>query len=344
VRAHGVIRDVEPSDESALAALEREAPESARLMVQIEPRVGYFDLFGRYQGVRGFVATDGEAARILGVLFSSVAPTQLNGAVVPGAYLFSLRVHPTMRRRGIASALIVHACERARTEAGAEVAWAAVREGNDASLRTFAEVGFVRLRDLGVRIIPPIFGPPRVDPRLLIRPATGEDLPLLAGVLNRAHAAHNFWRPCTTEGLATALMASRHSLDDVVLARGADGDILAGGAVFDLRRVVRLRLLGHQGLPDRLNRAFALLLARVPLRPLVLRYRALWPERTNAALALLRSIQRASGSSLSALAIPLDRQDPAWPVIVRPWGMTTQLHVVARSTEPVDESRPMHLD
>jgi len=336
------IRDVQVGDGPALAALERSSPENARLVVQISPRVDYLDLAARYPGVRGYVAVDPDTTRLVGVLFTSVAPTQLNGSVVPGAYLFSLRVHPSSRRRGIASALIEHAWQRAGAEADARVAWAGVREGNSASLLTFGTAGFSRLRDIAVRIIPPVFSP-RADRPWTVRPARQADLPVLASALNRAHATHNFWRPCTPESLGAELTGAHHSLTDVPMVQGTNGAILASGAVFDLERVADLRLLGHQRLPDRLNRILARLLASLPLRPLVLRYSLLSPERAEASLALLRSVRTLHGSPLSGLVIPMDRRDSAWPLVARPWGLTTSFHVLARSAVPIDESRPSYV-
>lgn len=331
---------MEPGDGPALAALERASPETGRLVVQIEPRIGYLELVARYSGVRGYVAQSPDAAGIVGMLFSSVAPTQLNGAVAPGAYLFSLRVHPTARRRGLGSALIAHAWDRARAEAGAELAWAAVMAGNDASLRIFARAGFARLRDAAIHVGLPSFRPARRDAAWALRPATRDDLPGLAEVLNRAHAAHNFWRLCTAESLAKELIAARHTLHDVKLVEGRDGRILAAAAVFDLNRVFHLRPLGHRDLPAPLNRKLAPLLFHLPLRPLVLRYRALAAAHADAGLSLLRSIHRQTFFPLSVLATPLDPLDPAWPLLAQTATLARPLHLVVRSATPVDQSRP----
>ena len=94
------IRVAEPADEPALAALEQAAPDGGQVAVRLQPRLGYLDLAGRYPGVTGVIAVAPGESGVVGMLFSSVAATQFNGAVVPGAYLFSLRVHPALRRRG----------------------------------------------------------------------------------------------------------------------------------------------------------------------------------------------------------------------------------------------------
>jgi ribosomal protein S18 acetylase RimI-like enzyme len=343
LRTPFAIREAEPADQEELAALERAAPESGRLALQVDLGVGYLELAARYPGVRSYLALAPDTQRIVGMLFSSLAPTQLNGAVVPGTYLFSLRVHPAWRRRGIASALLAHARERARTEAGAVVAWAAIVDGNDTSLWTFASAGFEHLARIGIRIALPV--PRWAHPirRWTAQPATRADLPALADMFNAAHAAHNFWRPCTPEGLGAELQAARHTLADVTLVRDPGGAILAAAAAFDVSRVARLRLLGLRALPGRLNRALAVVAGRLPLLPVLLRHRALPADQPDAGLVVLRSIQRQRLKPFSVLATPMDTRDPAWPLVAKRPGLTAWCHVVARSDAPVDRGRPVYV-
>lgn len=339
MHAEYVIRAVEPGDEPALAALERAAPDQGSFVVQVDPRIGYLELVARYVGVRGYVAVAARSSRVVGMLFSSLAPTQLNGRVVPGAYLFSLRVQPSARRRGVATALIGRAWERARTE-GVEVAWAGVMAGNRASLRTFERAGFARLPDLAIRVVPPVpgFGRPHRDAAWMARAATWADLPTLADALNRAHGAHNFWRPCTPEALTEELVAARHTLEDVRLVLSADGRIVAAGALFDVGRIARLRLVGLRALPERLNRALSVVARPLPIRPLVLRYHLL----SDAAPILIRSIGQRAATPFSPTVVVVDRHDPTWPGVERLPGITGRLHVVTKSLVAIDADRPAH--
>lgn len=334
------IRAVELGDQPALAALERAAPEAGSLVVRLEPRVGYLDLAARYPSVSGYVVVEPRGdQRIVGMLFSSLAPTQCNGAVVPGAYLFSLRVHPTARRRGVASALLAYAWARA-LEAGAELAWGAVMAGNEASLRTFARAGFTRTRDLAICLWLPAWSGPAGEPARTLRRGTARDLPALAEAFNRSHAEHNLWRPVTPERLGAELAVTRHGPDDVLLLTAAGGDILAAGAVFDLRRVLALRLLGWRGLPGGVNRVLAPLLAGLTPRPLILRQRALTPSHSGAGLSLLRSLGRPAGPR-AILAAPVDRRDPAWPLMAGVARLRRPLHVAVKGAVSLDDRRPL---
>jgi ribosomal protein S18 acetylase RimI-like enzyme len=332
------IRDVELGDEPALGALERAAPDSGAFVVQLDLRIGYLELVARYPNVHGYVAVAPVSGRAVGMLFSSVAPIQWNGSVVPGVYLFSLRVHPSARRQGVATALIERAWARARADDGAEVAWAGVMDGNRASARTFARAGFAGLSDVAIRMLVPA-------PRFLhanrsahiARAATPADLPALAEALNRAHAAHNLWRPVTVETLTAELLTVRHTLDDVHLVLGADQDILAAGAVFDIARVAGFRLLGHRSLPTTWNRALARLAPPLPIRPVLLRQRLL----CGGAQILVDEIRRRTAAPLAVCAIVIDPRDPAWRDVAGLPGLTRRLHVLAKGRALIDDARPL---
>ena len=337
------IRIVEREDEPVLDAIEQAAPECGQLAVRLRPRVGYLNLVARYTCVRGHVAVAADSQQIVGMLFSSVAPTQFNGAVVSGVYLFSLRVHPAARRRGVASALIRHALDQARGAAGVEVAWAAVMAGNEPSLRAFSRAGFARTRDLAIRVRLPGGRAARGNPTWTLRHAMELDLPSLTDALNRANARHNFWRPSTPDDLAAQMTAAGHSLRDVLVVVDPGGTIAAAGAVLDLRRVLAPQSLEHRGLPKLVNRALSLLVSAVPLHPLVFRQRALSLTAPGAALLLVRSVQQYYAAPLSVLAVPVDPVDPAWPLIAPATQFGRPLHVMVKSTTALDESRPLAL-
>jgi ribosomal protein S18 acetylase RimI-like enzyme len=337
------IRIAGRSDEPVLAALEQAAPDGGQIAVHLRPRLGYMDVAARYPGVTGFVARDPGKHDIVGMLFSSVAGTQFNGTVVPGAYLFSLRVDPAVRRRGVATSLIEHALERARREAGIELAWAAVMAGNEPSLRTFVRAGFRPTRGLELRIRFPGGRRGQPDRARTLRPAREPDLSALADALNRANARHNLWRPCTPGSLAGQLGAAEHGLADVPLVVDQQGRVVAAGAVFDVRRAFTPRSIHLRGVPNLLSRALSPMVTRVPLRPLLLRHRALLEDEPRAARFLLRSIQELHPAWLSTLIAPVDVLDPAWPALARTTQLGRPLHVMVWSSVPLDERRPLAL-
>lgn len=342
------IREAEPSDEAALRALEYAAPDTGPWRVRVEPRIPYWELVGRYPNARGFVAVVPDPVggeRVVGMLFSSVAPTRLAGALIQGAYLYGLRVHPGARRRGIATSLIRDAWQQAR-DAGAELAWAIVVGGNHASLAAFARAGIPWLRDACARIVLPV---PRFtgrSPGFTVRRATTDDISWLVDALNRAHSSHDLWRPLSPAELSRQLTAAHHSVADVRLVLDATSNILAAGAGFHVARVARVELLGHRVVPTRLNRALAAIAARLSggnSRAILLRHRLHLATEARAGEILIRAMQWSTACHHSALAVPMDPRDPYWPSLARLPGFTTRLHVVASSALGFDGARPLHL-
>lgn len=340
------IREAVPADAPELAALEVASPETGALAVRLTPRIDgfHFTLAARYPGSRGYVALADGSSAIVGMLFASVAPTQMNGELVPGAYLFSLRVHPGYRRRGIASALVAYAVERARAEAKIEVAWAAVVADNTPSLGTFRRAGFDQGRELKVRVALPGLSPGRVPTDLTYRPATPEDLPDLAAALNAHHAGHQLWRPLTGGRLAQELAALRHPPADVALGVGPDGQLVCAASALAIGRLAHLRFLGPRLLPPALNAVLAPLFRLVPIRPLLVRRALLPADRPEAVHELLRALHRMHRPEALGLAITLDPLDPAWPVIAHLPGLTVRVHLLVKSDRPVEVVRPWHFD
>lgn len=337
-----MIREAQPEDRRALVELERLCPEMGAATIQIEALGNIAGPITRFPGSRGYVALAEDGSTIIGTVFSSVAPTQLNGKLLLAAYLFSLRVHPAYRRRGVASALVSHACERAADEAGVRAAWAAIIEGNEASLRTFDRVGFVRLRDLRARIVFMGLAWPYRLPRLHTRLASSSDLPSVADALNRFYASYNFWRPKTPDQLETELEGLGHSPGDIEVALAKDGTVLAAASALEVPRIARLRLLGLRALPDLANRLLRPLFGLLPINTLLVRQYAFPAAEPAIGVALIRALHRRYLPRTWAATVAADPLDPIWEGLDRLWGITGRVHLVVKSDEPVDQSRPSY--
>lgn len=334
------IREAARADAPALLALERASPETGPVAIRVEPRVDHFTLAARYRDARGYVALSPDGSTIVGMVFASIAPTQINGELVPGAYLFSLRVHPAHRQRGIGTALVAHAWERARVEFGAQVAWVAVVWGNEASVRACRRAGLTQERKLYARLIVPGFALPRPSPGMACRPGEPDDLAALAAALNARYADHQFWRPRTGEGLAAELTAVHHGPGDVLLCHGPGGALLGAATVFELHRLARLRLLGFRILPGGLNRLLRPLFGLLPVRPRVVRHALLPAQPPEAITTLLRELHRRSLPGAWGLIVMLDPLDPAWPAVAGMPGLSIPFRLLAASERPIETVRP----
>lgn len=337
------IREAITEDSPALIDLERLSPEVGRAAVRMDMRVDHFALAARYPDSRGYVAVARDNSTIIGTIFSSTSPTQINGRVVPATYLFSLRVHPEHRRQGIATSLIDYACERASVEAGARTFWAAIIEGNDASLRTFERADFARLRDLSAKVIFGGLALPRRLPKLSTRSASLKDLPALADAFNRYYSGHNFWRPKAPERLRAELELPFHSLNDVVIAFKEDETVLAAASAMVMNRLARLQLVGLGFLPERANRLVAPLSRLSPISTILIRNCVFPPDRPDIGAALIQALHRRYFPSSWTAIATADSLDPAWRALRHLMGITGRVHLVARSDEPIDQGRPSHL-
>ena len=334
------IREAEPLDEPALAALELNSPDAGALGLRLRMRAGYLALAGRYQNAQGFVAVDGSGS-IVGMIFASTAPTRCADRTLNGVYLYSLRVHPAARHRGIGTALVRHAWDDARRRAGVEIGWAGIMDGNVASARTFSRAGFDRYRDLAVRTIPRstvVWRDADHWPSgLVVRRGREGDLKVLASTLEAAHANHQLWRSLDVHVLGQELKVAGHALDDLWVAFDAAGQIRAAGAVFDVGRVADVRLSGLPGLPRALRPALQLVFARLPMRPLLLRYSLVGAATPY----LVRRLLRAYGGITTSLTIVVDPRDPAWAMVRSLPGLNGRLSVAVRGVDRLDHRAPL---
>ena len=336
------IRSVVPADDPALAALELMAPDAGAISLRLRMWDGYLALAGRYPNARGYVAVDARGA-IVGMIFSSTAPTRCGERTVSGVYLFSLRVHPSVRRRGVGRALVNNAWDDAVRDAGARVGWAAILHGNDASHRTFSSAGFRPTRDLVVRVVPQMSAwlpiPKRMPSGLVIRRGNPHDFSPLATALNAAYARHQLWRPLDGEGLRRMLRSAGQTHDNVWLAVDRSGTICAAVTVFDVGRVADVRVRGLPGIPRPLEAALTPLLSRVSIRPLLVRH-ALLGEGTP---HLMQRLLKAYGGPTTALTIVNDPQDRAWKAVRALPGITSALSIVVRGEADLDRTAPLVL-
>jgi GNAT superfamily N-acetyltransferase len=336
------IREASPSDAPALLALERTSPEGGLFTIAVEPTVDHFHLAALHPNAQGYVALAPNGETIVGLVFASVAPTQLNGEIVPGLYLSAMRVHPAHRRRGIATALLSHAWEAAREAIGVQVAWGAIGPSNEASLRTCLRAGFTQQRELKARVLAPVPMIWRGD-GLAWRRAEADDLPALTAALNARFAHHQLWRPCSAEELAGRGTRLEPPPAQTLLGVGPSGEIVAGGSVLAYYRLARLRMLGFRYFPRQLNRALRPFLRRIPLRLSLIRRPLLPADRPAAVRAFLQRAQRLAGLEALTMVI-LDRNDPAWPLVARYPGLTLPIQIVARSERTIGVGQPWYLN
>lgn len=138
------IRYYHPEDDPALMELERLCPRGLQ-----EPFVHYrrrfIDRAMIFSDHQLLVAEENSV--IIGTGAVCVKRTQIGGCPVSLGYIFDIRTHPAVRRRGIGQAL-VEAMEDYLLERDIDGAYGHIVASNVGSLRLFEKLGYQRLRQL----------------------------------------------------------------------------------------------------------------------------------------------------------------------------------------------------
>jgi ribosomal protein S18 acetylase RimI-like enzyme len=138
------IRSYHPQDDPALMMLERLSPRGLP-----EPFVHYrrrfIDRAALFPDHQLLVAE--HERHVVGCVAVAVKRTHVGGRPVSLGYIFDVRTHPELRRRGLGSALI-EATDKYLIEREADGVYGHIETGNVASMRLFEKMGYERLRQL----------------------------------------------------------------------------------------------------------------------------------------------------------------------------------------------------
>lgn len=139
-----IIRTYQSEDDPALMALERLCPRGLP-----EPFVHYrrrfVDRAALFADYEVLVVEHGD--QIVGTGAVCLKDTYIGGEAVRVGYIFDIRTNPAVRRQGIGQA-IVAACEDYLIGRGVHGAYGHIVSSNVASLKLFAKLGYIRLRQL----------------------------------------------------------------------------------------------------------------------------------------------------------------------------------------------------
>jgi ribosomal protein S18 acetylase RimI-like enzyme len=329
------IRPYTPEDDVALAALERRCVQQGRVSVRVETVDRPLATLREHPGRQGWVAAASDG-RIVGELWTSTAPTQIDGAVHVGTYLYNLCVDPLVRRRGVGTTLVEHAWSAAR-QAGARLAWAGVIEGNAPSLRLFRRLGFEVVGGVRTAVLLPWLDAPAGG---VVRGATLGDIPDVTSLLNRAHAEHNFWRPLSPPDVEAELRGDAAAR--LFVPATAEG-VRAVAAFWDGGGRVRVRVEGSTMLPPRVNALLHPLVGSVAVPLGSFRFIASEPSEEGALRAVLRAALRSAWPRVWLGVLARDPRDPTWRALRGVPRLGGRVHIVARPAE-VDRQRLVVLE
>ena len=174
------------------------------------------------------------SGKAVGLGVVALEELQIEGALHPAAYFFSLVVHPDYRHRGIARRLAQWRLNYAREQLGDDVViYANIQRGNSGSVRTAAYWSSQFIG--GQQLVPfePLLRAPQPDSRCIVRQAQENDLEQLADKLNRFYADFNLYQPQTASALREWLehTVQEHAVHQYWIVLDTNGDIRAGVGV-----------------------------------------------------------------------------------------------------------------
>lgn len=332
-----LLREASAADSPELAALDRVSPQEGTVLLAASPRPGVDFLdFVRSNGhpeAKGYVALDPAGGKAAGFVFVEVERANLNGKTTPCAYLFHLRVHPSYRRRGVGRALVAHA-ERATASLGAELFWAGVVQGNDASSALFRGCGYRPASRVPFKVLPtlwPGLWGAKETGSLLQRPATPADAPAIDQLKEAFWADHQLWAK------RRYLLATQG-----YVSTDAAGAFLAFADCFEHYQVGEGRLLGFKGLPGPINAALASL-----MRPLSVRLvfvRDLCFVDPHAAAGLIGWLARRYRGEADLLVVGGDSGSKSRAVLRAVPGLGGGVDILVKSDTLIsNRDRPFHM-
>ncbi len=236
------LRELTPDDGPALSDLGEQTPDTGAVafhsVFHVDP---YAALQAMRPGTIGVVAETPDHQGLVGLGLMAFGELQYEGAIRPYAYLYSLSVHPSYRRMGIATGVAAWRVERAGERFGDDgVIVAGIQGGNVGSQRTAESWARQRVDRSKLIIAKTRSTAPRPAPDLDVRPAEYGDLEAVASAQNAFHAGYNLYPPETARQLADwrAEAPLGFPLHDLYVAQDRQGNLVAGLGITEEGRLL----------------------------------------------------------------------------------------------------------
>jgi len=338
------LRPMEPADGPAIAALGRQTPETGAVSTHSEfPADPYATLLALRPGTMGVVAEDARQEGLVGMALMSFGDCWYEGEVRPSAYLYSLSVHPAVRRLGLGTRLVTWRVQAARERNGEDgVLFAGIQPGNIGSVRTAEHWSSQRFDRIRAVVAKPRSKPPRPRAGWHLRSVTDSEAPEVADRQNAFYAGCNLYATRDGTSLAEwrAFAPFGETFRDYHVVVDERHGILAGVAATDEGRLLGSRVVGMAG-PLRLAN---IVLRLVPKDGLVRRLtlEGLWfaPGREEAAAWLWESMRWHARDRASIVMTFFDVRSPLDDVIRMPrWMPAAPGTLVVSGPVPMREDR-----
>jgi GNAT superfamily N-acetyltransferase len=298
------VREATLQDNAALLALDRQCVVAASTPVMFDRSPDFFARSRPYPSWRAYVA-EGESG-LVGVGAVALKPVRLRGEPAAAAYLYDLRVAPAFRRLGVARAIGDAVRAHARSAAPA-LTYSLVMEGNIPSLTFVQRRGSRPLRPCVLDVVPLEPVRPEENVRARRLEGVGEAFELLEDTQGDRDLFPFPTAACLRDRISRVEGMGFHGL----YGWGPPGRLSGCFGLWDYAPIMRMRVIG-------VTQEWAWTAGRdlhqVFLMPLGFRTGEDLARAVRLAAGLLRGEEGPAGGA-RALAIPHDREDPAYAAL-----------------------------
>ncbi len=299
------VRPARESDNEALVELDRQCTMGEQPTLVFDRAPDFFARSKPYEQHTLMVAeSDGELVGVGGLALKRL---RVGGQPLNAAYFYDLRVDPSFRRVGVASA-IGDVLRDLLKQSEADVTYSLVLEGNVPSLQLAVKRGARPVRRCAVAILPPA----KAGGTGRLRPLEAQDLDRVTFLLEHSYAGHDLFPPRDVTALERLLTRTPGLSLRTWYGLERGGDLAACFGLWDYSSIMRMRIHRRRALsgaqPPWLTQEGEI--APHFLLPLAFRTPALLAESIQEARRLLDGRQQ--GHIARALLIPYDPQDPAF--------------------------------
>lgn len=339
------LRQLQPEDGDAYAALMAESPDTGSVGVKLHFEIDpYQALLGFHRELVGFVVETPGVKGIVGGGLIWLGECQWEGKLRRSAVLNSLAVLPAFRGRGVANRVNQGRVAYARGQIGEDgVIWANIQDNNVASVRAAKHwakeflTNRLVLIPMKMRSIPPASHAP-----YRIRPMRPDDAEYVVEQLNRFYRDYNLWSPLNAEGLVTWLNDTpvEKPIRHFYLVTDEAGRLLAG---LSLAENYRLRTDVVTKMPLVLRWLNALLQVVPPdgvIREVELSRVWYLPGQEGAVRCLIETLRWEWRDRATTMMCYVDVLSPLMDVYgVRPWTVKTHASFAVNAPVPCSEGR-----
>jgi len=340
-------RELAPADGPAIASLFDASPDTGlirfRPAFQVDPYVALtYD--GRQTGV---VVERDDHDGIVGLGLIEIGDVVIRGRPTPYALLHSLVVHPDVRRRGVARAIVAWRLARATETLGEDAVVIATIQKSNAGSFAAAASWARQLTDpiwsvaIGLRSAAP--RPPAAG--LTVRPARDGDLEAFATGYTAGHDGFELWSPVDASELArwrTRSPIEGVRINELWVVEDANHELLAGLGTSEVRRTSLLRVDAMPA-PMRVLNAFVRVVPSGGVLEQV-RYSRMWfrPGAETSARFLFETLRWEVRDQGNVVIASFDPRGPLRRMAAAPrWLPKAQLSLAIRAPEQLRPDRPI---